>query len=470
MHKKPHALWEDCLSIIRNNVTEQLYNTWFSPIVFESYNESDRTLVIQVPSQFVYEYLEEHYVGLLNKVLQRCFGPQTRLNYRIMVDKTHHITNDVEGMQVTTAERRRNNTTRGNEPPTVLDAAQPQPLISNLDPTRTFETFVEGDSNRLPRSVGLSIAEHPQTNQFNPMFVYGPSGCGKTHLLNAIGMRTLEEYPDKRVLYISAKLFQVQYSKAVVGNRTPDFINFYQTIDMLIVDDIQEWATATATQDTFFHIFNHLFRNGKRIILASDRPPVDLAGLNERLLTRFCCGLIAELEKPDIQLCINILHRKIKREGLSIPDDVVDFIARNANFSVRNLEGVVNSLLAFSITYNCEIDMPLAEKVIKSTVSIEDSPVTVDDILNKVCAHFKVSQSAIASKSRKRDYVLARQVSMYLARKYTKMPDARIGRLVGGRDHSTVIHSCTQVEQRLKTDKLFSKEIAGIENSFKMRK
>ncbi len=470
MQNKPHALWEECLSLIKDNVTEQQYKTWFSPIVFESYSESSRTLVIQVPSQFVYEYLEENYVGLLNKVLQRCFGPQTRLNYRIMVDKTHHITNNVEGTQVTTADRRRNNTSRGNQPPTMLDAAQPQPIISNLDPTKTFETYVEGDSNKLPRSVGLSIAERPQTNQFNPMFVYGPSGCGKTHLLNAIGMRTLELYPEKRVLYVSAKLFQVQYSKAVVSNKTPDFINFYQTIDMLIVDDVQEWATAVATQDTFFHIFNHLFRNGKRIILASDRPPVDLQGLNDRLLTRFCCGLIAELEKPNIQLCIDILHRKIKREGLSIPDEVVEFIAQNANYSVRNLEGVINSLLAFSITYNCEIDMHLAAKVIKRTVSIEESPVTVDDILNKVCAHFNVSQSAIASKSRKRDYVVARQVSMYLARKYTKMPDARIGRLVGGRDHSTVIHSCTQVEQRLKIDKLFSNEIASIENSFKLRK
>ncbi len=470
MHNNSHALWEKCLSLIKENVTEQQYKTWFMPIMFESYNETNKTLVIQVPSQFVYEYLEENYVGLLNKVLQRCFGPQTRLNYRIMVDKTNHITSNVEAAQVTIADRRKNNTTRGNEPPTLLDAAKPQPIISNLDPTKTFDTYVEGDSNKLPRSVGLSIAERPQTNQFNPMFIYGPSGCGKTHLLNAIGMRTSELYPDKRVLYISAKLFQVQFSKAVVSNKTPDFINFYQTIDMLIVDDVQEWATAVATQDTFFHIFNHLFRNGKRIILASDRPPVDLQGLNERLLTRFCCGLIAELEKPNIQLCIDILHRKIKREGLTIPDEVVEFIAQNANFSVRNLEGVINSLLAFSITYNCEIDMRLAEKVIKRTVSIEESPITVDDILNKVCNHFNVSQSAVASKSRKHDYVVARQVSMYLARKYTKMPDARIGRLVGGRDHSTVIHSCTQVEQRLKIDKMFSNDIASIENSFKLRR
>ncbi len=470
MHNNPHALWEKCLSLIKENVTEQQYKTWFMPIMFESYNETNKTLVIQVPSQFVYEYLEENYVGLLNKVLQRCFGPQTRLNYRIMVDKTNHITSNVEAAQVTIADRRKNNTTRGNEPPTLLDAAKPQPINSNLDPTKTFDTYVEGDSNKLPRSVGLSIAERPQTNQFNPMFIYGPSGCGKTHLLNAIGMRTSELYPDKRVLYISAKLFQVQFSKAVVSNKTPDFINFYQTIDMLIVDDVQEWATAVATQDTFFHIFNHLFRNGKRIILASDRPPVDLQGLNERLLTRFCCGLIAELEKPNIQLCIDILHRKIKREGLTIPDEVVEFIAQNANFSVRNLEGVINSLLAFSITYNCEIDMRLAEKVIKRTVSIEDAPITVDDTLNKVCNHFNVSQSAVASKSRKRDYVVARQVSMYLARKYTKMPDARIGRLVGGRDHSTVIHSCTQVEQRLKIDKMFSNDIASIENSFKLRR
>ena len=301
------------------------------------------------------------------------------------------------------------------------------------------------------------------------MFIYGPSGCGKTHLINAIGVRAKELYPQKRILYISARLFQVQFTNAVLSKRINDFINFYQTIDMLLVDDIQEWISATKTQDTFFHIFNHLFRNGKRIILACDRPPVDLKGMNERLLTRFSCGLIAELEKPNIKLCIDILNSKIKRDGLNIPSEVVDYIAKTANGSVRDLEGVINSLLAYSVVYNCKIDMRLAERVIKRAVKTDDKPLTIDDILDTVCKHFNVSSAAVAGRSRKREYVIARQVSMYIAQKYTKMPASRIGKLVGGRDHSTVIHSCTQVEQRMQIDNLFHDEISSIERSFKLK-
>ena len=253
-------------------------------------------------------------------------------------------------------------------------------------------------------------------------------------------------------------------------NRINDFMHFYQTIDMLIVDDVQEWVTATKTQETFFHIFNHLFRNGKRIILASDRPPVDLKGMSDRMITRFSCGLIAELERPNVQLCVDILKSKIKRDGLKIPEDVIQYIAQTANGSVRDLEGVINSLLAFSIVYNGNIDMKLAERVIKRAVKVEERSVTVDDIMEKVCHHFNVTTTAMASRSRKRELVVARQVSMYLAQKLTKMPASRIGKLVAGRDHSTVIHSCTQVEQRLKTDKAFSMEVHSIENSLKLNK
>lgn len=305
--------------------------------------------------------------------------------------------------------------------------------------------------------------------QFNPMFVFGPSGCGKTHLINAIGMRAKQLYPQRRVLYISARLFQVQYSNAVLQNNVNSFIAFYQTIDMLIVDDIQEWMGKAGTLNTFFHIFNHLFKNGKRIILASDRPPVDLKEVPERLLTRFSCGLIAELEKPNRKLCVDILESKIKRDGLKIPRDVVEFIAETASGSVRDLQGVINSLMAYSIVYNCDIDMRLAERVIKRAVKVDDKPLTVDDILEKVCSHFNVTVTQINSKSRKRDFVVARQVSMYLASKYTKMPASRIGKLVGNRDHSTVLHSCSQVEKRLQVDKAFNAEIVSIETSFGLK-
>lgn len=470
MNNTPNALWDKCLLLIKENVSEQQFNTWFKPIAFESYNESNKTLLVQVQSSFVYEYLEENYVDLLTRVLTRYFGNGVHLNYRIVVDKTHNITQQVQAEPVAKIDNPETRRPRANQSPTTLDAAQPQQIDSQLNPHHTFANYIEGNSNKLPRSVGLSIAEHPNTTQFNPMFIYGPSGCGKTHLINAIGVRTKELYPQKRVLYISARLFQVQYTNAVLSNKTNDFINFYQTIDMLIVDDIQEWVSATKTQETFFHIFNHLFRNGKRIILACDRPPVDLQGMSDRLLTRFSCGLIAELEKPNIQLCVDILNSKIKRDGLHIPTEVVNFIGQTANGSVRDLEGVINSLLAYSVVYNCNIDMRLAERVIKRAVKIDDKPLTIDDIMETVCNHFNVSTSAVASRSRKREYVTARQVSMYLAQKYTKMPASRIGKLVGGRDHSTVIHSCSQVEMRIKTDRLFHDDITSIERSFKLKK
>ena len=467
MQDSHKALWDKCLQLIRQNVTEQQYKTWFAPIVFESYSESEHTLLVQVQSPYVYEYLEQYYVVLLSKVLTRCFGTKVRLTYRIVTDRTNQLTQDVEAEQPADIDVPQP-TARANKAPTVLDAA-PRDLNPQLDTHKTFQSFIEGDSNKLPRTVGLSIAEHPGKSTFNPFFLYGPSGCGKTHLVNAIGVRCKELYPQKRVLYVSARLFQVQYTDAVRRNTTNDFINFYQTIDVLIVDDIQEWATSPKTLDTFFHIFDHLFRLGKQIILASDRPPVDLDGVKDRLLTRFSCGLIAELEKPNVQLCIDILSAKCRRDGLKIPADVIQFIAETANGSVRDLEGVVNSLMAYSIVYNSAVDMRLAERVIKRAVKVDNHPLTVDDILDKVCGHYGVAQQHVFSKSRKRDYVLVRQVSMYLAQKYTKMPASRIGQLIGGRDHSTVLHSCSTIEQRLKVDKAFSAEVCSIENSFKLK-
>ena len=462
------ALWDKCLALIKENVSEQQYKTWFSPIVFESFSEKDKTLLVQVPSPYVYEYLEEYYIDLLSRVLSKCFGVGVRLTYRIVADKTHGLTTDVQAGEAVGIDHPQP-TSRGNKAPTPLDAAVPQDLNPQLNPKQTFNNFIEGNSNKLPRTVGLSIAEHPGKSTFNPFYMYGPSGCGKTHLINAIGVRCKELYPQKRVLYVSARLFQVQFTDSLLKKRINDFINFYQSIDVLIVDDIQEWATATSTLDTFFHIFNHLFRNGKQIILASDRPPVDLQGMKDRLLTRFSCGLIAEMEKPNVELCVDILKNKCRRDGLKIPEDVIRYIAETARGSVRDLQGVINSLLAYSVVYNCNVDMHLAERVIKRAVKVDNHPLTVDDILEKVCNHFNVTQQNVFSRSRKREYVLVRQVSMYLAQKYTKMPASRIGQLIGNRDHSTVIHSCSTIEKRLKIDKDFHNEMTEIEKSFRIK-
>lgn len=469
MLASPKALWDNSLLLIKDSVTEQQYNTWFKPIVFESYKPSTKTLLVQVPSPFVYEYLEQNFVDLLSKVLHRNFGEGIRLTYRVVTDKEHKLSQDIEAdpddadMAKQTRERAQQTAAQPVAP------QQQEDIDTQLDPKLTFNNYMEGDSNKLPRSVGLSIAEHPNTTQFNPMFIYGPSGSGKTHLVNAIGLKAKQMYPQKRVLYVSARLFQTQYTDAVLHNASNDFINFYQSIDMLIVDDIQEWAGKAKTLNTFFHIFNHLFRNGKRIILACDRPPVELKDMPDRLLTRFSCGLVCELEKPNIQLCVDILSNKIRRDGLKIPADVISFIAQTCNGSVRDLQGAVNGLLAYSIVYNSSIDIRLAERVIKRAVKVDDKPLTIDDIVETVCHHYNVTVTAVNSKSRKRDYVVARQVTMYLAQKYTKMPASRIGKLVGNRDHSTVIHSCSKVEERLKIDAGFSDELVSIENGLKVK-
>ena len=470
MLASPKALWDNSLLLIKDSVTEQQYNTWFKPIVFESYKPSTKTLLVQVPSPFVYEYLEQNFVDLLSKVLHRNFGEGIRLTYRVVTDKEHKLSQDIEA-DPNDADLAKQARERAQQ--TAAQPAAPQQqedIDTQLDPKLTFNNYMEGDSNKLPRSVGLSIAEHPNTTQFNPMFIYGPSGSGKTHLVNAIGLKAKQMYPQKRVLYVSARLFQTQYTDAVLHNASNDFINFYQSIDMLIVDDIQEWAGKAKTLNTFFHIFNHLFRNGKRIILASDRPPVELKDMPDRLLTRFSCGLVCELEKPNIQLCVDILSNKIRRDGLKIPVDVISFIAQTCNGSVRDLQGAINGLLAYSIVYNSSIDIRLAERVIKRAVKMDDKPLTIDDIVETVCHHYNVTVTAVNSKSRKRDYVVARQVTMYLAQKYTKMPASRIGKLVGNRDHSTVIHSCSKVEERLKIDAGFSDELVSIENGLKVKR
>ena len=468
MKQSHKALWDNCLKLIEKNVSEQIFKTWFEPIVFETYDEDSKTVLVKVPSPYVYEYIEQHFVQLMGWALNTSFKANVKLNYRLVTDKMHNITQDVESERPADIDVAPV-VTRGNKAPTVLDAARPQQINPQLDPRKTFDTFIEGDSNKLPRTVGLAIAEHPGKTTFNPFFIFGPSGCGKTHLINAIGVQAKRMYPQKRVLYVSAHLFQVQFVDAKLQNTINDFINFYQTIDVLIVDDVQEWASSERTVATFFHIFDHLFRLGKQIILASDRPPVDLSWLKDRMLTRFSCGLIAELERPNEQLCIDILKAKCRRDGLKIPAEVIQYIAETANGSVRDLEGVVNSLMAYSIVYNSNIDMRLAERVMKRAVKVDDHPLTVDDILDTVCQHYHVTPQNVFSKSRKRDYVLARQISMYLAQKFTKMPTARIGQLIGGRDHSTVIHSCSAIEQRLKVDKTFSEELSSIETSFKLK-
>jgi len=336
-------------------------------------------------------------------------------------------------------------------------------LDSQLNAHQSFSNFIEGTSNKLPRSVGQAIAEHPEQQTFNPLFIYGPSGVGKTHLVNAIGMRTKELHPEKRVLYLSAHLFMVQFTDARRRNVFNDFMHFYQSIDMLIVDDVQELAGMTATQNAFFHIFNHLRQNGKQIIMTCDRPPVSLQGMEERLVTRFKSGLMAEMEKPEEPLRRSILHSIVKHDGLSIPDEVVSYISRNVNNSVRELEGIVHSLLAYSVVYGKDIDLEFAQRILAGRIKMEKKDITIDQIITCTCEHFNVKEEEVFGKSRKANVVTVRQMSMYLAHKHTKLTASKIGIYVGNRDHATVLHGIKTIDGRLKMEQKLRQDLEELE-------
>ena len=460
MNEKNHVgLWNRCLEIIRDNIPEQTFKTWFSPIIPLRYENN--TLVLQVPSQFFYEFLEEKFLDLLRQTIHKVFGEEAKLMYNVMVVKNPPTPVPLPSHSGPATSAK-----------TIVEKAVPRmPQISELDPhlnrDYNFDTFIEGESNKLSRSVAEAVALNPAKTIFNPLFFYGASGVGKTHLANAIGTKIKELYPEKRVLYISAHLFQVQYTDSVRNNTTNDFINFYQSIDVLIIDDIQEFAGLTKTQNTFFHIFNHLHQNGKQLILTSDRSPVLLQGMEERLITRFKWGMVAELEKPTIELRRNILLDKIHRDGLQFPMEVVNYIAENVGDSVRDLEGIIISIMAHATIYNREIDMELAQRIVRKVTHNENKVITVDDIINSVCKHFGLETSAIYTKSRKREVVQARQIAMYLAKNNTELSAAKIGTLIGNKDHATVLHACKTIKELREVDKTFRAEVDEIQSALR---
>ncbi|MBP6062355.1 MULTISPECIES: chromosomal replication initiator protein DnaA [Bacteroides] len=462
------GLWNRCLQVIRDNVPETTFNTWFVPIVPLKYE--DNTLTVQVPSQFFYEFIEDKFVDLLRATLYKVIGDGTKLMYNVMVDKSSKTTVNLEASNRSTAIPNKSTIrSGGNKAPNILKAPAVQDLDPQLNPDYNFDNFIEGYSNKLSRSVAEAVAQSPAKTVFNPLFIHGASGVGKTHLANAIGTKIKEIYPEKRVLYVSAHLFQVQYTDSVRNNTTNDFINFYQTIDVLIIDDIQEFAGVTKTQNTFFHIFNHLHQNGKQLILTSDRAPVLLQGVEERLLTRFKWGMVAELEKPTVELRKNILRNKIHRDGLEFPPEVIEYIAENVNESVRDLEGIVISIMAHSTIYNKDIDLELAQRIVKKVVKYETKAITIDDIIGTTCKHYEIEPAAIYTKSRKREVVQVRQVAMFLAKKHTDYSSSRIGQLIGNKDHATVLHACKIIKELCEVDKNFHSDLEAIENTLKKR-
>ena len=457
MSQSDASTWQECLNIIRKTVPEQHFNAWFEPLEFVRCE--DGMLLLCVPNKFFYDYFDGYYAVYLVQAMKEVYGTGVQLKYMLKPDKPENKTNEPI-LKTGPA------TVHKNALNTVQHPGELPPIDPQLNPRYTFDNFVEGTSNKLPRSVGISIADTPGKSTFNPFFLYGPSGVGKTHLVNAIGVRIRELYPEKRVLFVSAHVFKTQYTDSVIHNTQNDFINFYQTIDVLIIDDIQEVTTAKTRQSSF-HSVNHLQQNNRRIIITCDRPPVELEGMEERMLTRFKWGMTAELEKPDTQLRRDILISKIRKDGLVIPPEVVQYIARNVESSVRELEGIINSIMAYSVVDNCEIDLQLTQRIVARAVNLEKKELVPDDIIAAVCKRYGHKQKELASKSRKQSIVQSRQLAMYLIHKYTESTYSQLGRLFGKRDHSTVLYACNQTARRISVDKAFRREVEELEAPLK---
>ena len=474
MSKSAESVWNECLKIIQDNVNPQSFKTWFEPI--KAVKLQGDVLTIQVPSQFFYEWLEEHYVSILRKALKRELSNEARLEYQVVVDNSSQKSGPFT-VNIPTATT---NAVKSQEMPAsmVMGHQIKNPFIIpglrkvNIDPqlnaAYTFDTYVEGDSNRFARSAGYAVAQKPGATSFNPLVIYGGVGLGKTHLAQAIGNQIKTLYPNKTVLFVPAEKFTNQFIDALKNNSVNDFIHFYQLVDVLIADDIQFFANKDRTQDIFFHIFNHLHQSGKQLILTSDRAPRDLEGMEERLLSRFRWGLSADIQVPDFETRIAILEKKMYADGIELPRDVIEFVAYNISTSVRDLEGALVSLLAQSSLNRKEIDLDLAKKIIKNFVKTISREVSIEFIQKAVCEFFSVQPEKLKEKTRKRGIVQARQLSMYLAKSYTKNSLKVIGRHFGGRDHSTVIHSCQAVKDMMDTDKEFKESVQEIEKKIQL--
>ena len=469
MKNSPEIIWSNCLSFIKDNISEQSFKTWFLPI--RPIKLKGQIMHIQVPSKFFYEWIEEHYIKLLKTAIGRELGEDAKLVYSIVMENTYGNSNPYT-VKIPSNNRPPLNNPRVSVPVEIAASGVRNPFVipglkkvnveSQLNPNYTFENFIEGDCNRLARSAGFAVGKNPGGTSFNPLLLYGGVGLGKTHLAHAIGVDIKQKYPDKTVLYISAEKFTQQYVDSVKKNTRNDFIHFYQVIDVLIVDDVQFLSGKSGTQDVFFHIFNHLHQNGKQVILTSDKAPIDMQDIEQRLLSRFKWGLSAELQNPNFETRVSILKNKLYRDGVEIQDDVIEFVAKNINSNVRELEGAIISLIAQSSFNKAEITVDLAKEVINKFVKNNRREVSIDYIQKVVSDYFQMDIQTLQSKTRKRHIVQARQIAMYFAKKFTKASLASIGTQIGRRDHATVLHACKTVDNLSFTDKQFRKYVEDL--------
>ena len=459
--KSYQDVWNNCLTIIRDNVTAQNFKTWFKPIKAVALEE--KTLTIQVPSQFCFEWLEKHYLTLMKKTIMREIGKDAKLEYNILLenssDKKPYISKvpssgqaDVKNNPISMPISMNSASIRN---PFIIPGLQKININPQLNESYTFDAYIEGECNRLARSAGFAVSQNPGGTSFNPLFIYGSGGLGKTHLANAIGIEVKNNHPEKTVLYVSADKFQTQFVDAIMDNKKNDFVHFYQSIDVLIIDDVQFLCGKEKTQDVFFHIFNHLHQNKKQVILTSDKAPVDIVGMEQRLLSRFKWGLSADLQSPDLETRLAILMKKIKKDGIDIPYEVVEYIAYSITTNVRELEGALISLLAQSSLNKKEITIDLAKNMLDKFVKNTVREVSIDYIQKVVCDYFDIPIETMKSKTRKREIVQCRQLAMYFSKQMTKNSLAMIGKHCGNKDHATVLHACKTVNNLADTDKRF---------------
>ena len=475
-NKRHQEVWDNCLKIIKDNVPSISFRTWFEPIVPLKLNES--VLTIQVPSPFFYEYLEEQYIDILRKTLHKELGNNAKLEYSVVMENSLYSNNKPFTVKFPTNYKTElknkpvsvplNTEEQSIKNPFIIPGIKKLHVDPMLNPDNSFSNFVEGECNRLARSAGNAVSENPGGTAFNPLFLYGESGLGKTHLSQAIGIKVKEKFPEKTVLYVNANKFQTQFVESVRNNNKNDFLHFYQMIDVLIIDDVHEFAGKEKTQDIFFHIFNHLHQSGKQLILTSDKPPVEMQGMEQRLLSRFKWGLSADLQSPDYETRIAILKQKIYHDGIDISDEVIDYIASHITSNIRELEGALISLLAQSTLNRKEITLELAKMMIDRLVKNSKKEISVDYIQKVVCDYFNLSPDLLQSKTRKREIVQARQIAMYFSKTLTKSSLASIGALIGGKDHATVLHACKTVNNLMDTDKRFKGQIESIEKKLKV--
>ncbi len=468
-HRDVDMVWDKCLRVIQENIPDQSYKTWFEPI--RPLRLHGKVLTIQVPSQFFYEWLEDNYVHLLRKALDYSIGRDGMLEYSIIVDtgneKHQPLTMNVPTVKTPQTARPDNfGTDLRNANNQVKDQDSLQ-LDTYLNANYSFDNFIEGDCNRLARSAGFAVAQRPGLTSFNPLMVYGGVGLGKTHLVQAIGNYIRNHFNEKLVLYVSSEKFTNQFINSIKNNTLQDFTDFYMKVDVLVIDDVQFLSGKEKTQDTFFHIFNHLHQMGKQIVMTSDRPPRELQGLQDRLLSRFKWGLTADLQTPDFETRIAIIQKKLQSEGINIDYDVIEYVAHSVNSNVRELEGVIISLMAQASLTRREIDVELAKNTLRNIVMDEEKEVTIDTIQEIVADYFEISIADLKSKSRKKENVYPRQLAMFLAKEYTDLPLKSIGYHFGGRDHSTVIHSIQSIHELMGNDPDVEETVQKLRSYFK---